>query len=173
MNEDAGYDYSFSLLCARNEVHSDSHIIQCQWKSRTNSPKMIIAKVIRHSDEERNSRCGSAVPAMPFFLVLVTALFVSILGPDRSFSNLFLLWGLVAFWIFCIWYAPRPAAKKMIRGSPSASLPHTLEASENGLHFQTSASEGRLTWVLIIGWVEVDRVFAIMPSPLTFLPNGN
>ena len=33
-----------------------------------------------------------------FFLILAVALFVSIFGPDRSFPNLALLWGLVAFW---------------------------------------------------------------------------
>lgn len=104
------------------------------------------------------------------FLVLAEALFSSIFGFDRRFPNLALLWGLVAFWTYCLWYAPRYAARKMIKGSPSASLPHTAQMSEDGLHFQTSAGESRLKWNLIIGWVEVERVFALFPSPLTFFP---
>jgi YcxB-like protein len=58
----------------------------------------------------------------------------------------------------------------MIKGSPSASLPYTAQMSEDGLYFRTSAGESRLTWNLIIGWVEVERVFALFPSPLTFFP---
>jgi hypothetical protein len=104
------------------------------------------------------------------FLVLGEALYVSISGFDREFPTLALLWGFVAFWGYCLWYAPRYAARKMIRGSPSASLPHSAEMSEDGLHFRTSAGESRLTWNLIIGWVEVERVFALFPSPLTFFP---
>lgn len=61
-------------------------------------------------------------------------------------------------------------AKKIISGSPSASLPHAVELSEDGLHFRTSASESRLKWDLITGWAEVERVFALFPSPLSFLP---
>jgi len=103
-------------------------------------------------------------------LILVVALFVSIFGPDRSFPNLALLWGLVAFWTCCLWYAPRRVARKMITGSPSASLTHTVEMTEGGLHFRTSASDSRLTWNLITGWAEADRVFALFPSPISFLP---
>jgi hypothetical protein len=104
------------------------------------------------------------------FLVLAEALFVSIFGADRSFPNLALLWGFVAFWAYCLWYAPRYAARKMIKGSPSASLPHTAQMSEDGLYFRTSSGESRLKWNLIIGWVEVERVFTLFPSPLTFFP---
>ena len=104
------------------------------------------------------------------FVTLAEALYVSISGFDREFPTLALLWGLVAFWTYCLWYAPRYAARKMIKGSPSASLPHTAQMSEDGLYFRTSAGESRLTWNLIIGWVEVERVFALFPSPLTFFP---
>jgi YcxB-like protein len=107
------------------------------------------------------------------FLALAEALFASIFGFfgfDRSLPDLALLWGLVAFWAYCLWYAPRYAARKMMKGSPSASLPHTAQMSEDGLYFRTSAGESRLTWNLIIGWVEVERVFALFPSPLTFFP---
>lgn len=104
------------------------------------------------------------------FLILAVALLVSIFGPDRSFPNLALLWGLAAFWICCLWYAPRRVARKMITGSPSASLPHTVDMSEDGLHFRTSASESRLMWSLFTGWAEADRVFALFPSPVSFLP---
>jgi len=81
------------------------------------------------------------------FLTLAEALFVSIFGFDRSFPNLALLWGVVAFWAYCLWYAPRYAARKMIKGSPSASLPHIAGMSEDGLYFRTSAGESRLTGV--------------------------
>jgi hypothetical protein len=104
------------------------------------------------------------------FITLAEALFESIFGLDRSFPILALLWGLVAFWAYCLWYAPRYAARKMITGSPSASLPHIAEMSEDGLYFRTSGGESRLTWNLIIGWVEVERVFALFLSPLTFFP---
>jgi hypothetical protein len=97
-------------------------------------------------------------------------LFVSIFGPDKTFPNLVLLWSLVAFWTCYLWYAPRGVAKKMITGSPSAVLPHTVDVSEGGLYFRTSASESRLTWDLIIGWAEVNRAFALFPSPVSFLP---
>lgn len=113
---------------------------------------------------------ASRVGYVCFFLILATAIFVSIFGPDRSFPNLALLWGFAAFWIWCIWYGPRRVAKKIISGSPSASLPYAVELSEDGLHFRTSASESRLTWNLITGWAEVERVFALFPSPLSFLP---
>jgi len=104
------------------------------------------------------------------FLILAEALFLSIFGFDRSFPTPGLLWAVVAFWAYCLWYAPRNAARKMIKGSPSASLPHTAQMSENGLYFRTSAGESRLAWNLIIGWVEVEHVFALFPSPLTFFP---
>lgn len=104
------------------------------------------------------------------FVALAEALFISISASDRKFGILALLWGFVALWTYCLWYAPRYAARKMIKGSPSASLPHTAQISEEGLYFRTSAGESRLAWNLIIGWVEVERVFALFPSPLTFFP---
>ncbi|HLN99420.1 MAG TPA: YcxB family protein [Pyrinomonadaceae bacterium] len=104
------------------------------------------------------------------FFTLAVALFVSIFGPDRNFPTLALLWGLAAFWTCSLWYSPRYLARKMITGNPSASLPHAVEMSEDGLNFRTSASESRLTWELITGWAEVDRVFALFPSPISFLP---
>jgi hypothetical protein len=102
--------------------------------------------------------------------VLAAALFESTYGPDRTFPTLALLWGLVAFWIYCLWYAPRRVARKMISGSPGASLPHTADISEDGLYIRTSAGESRLTWILITGWAEADRVFALFPSPFSFFP---
>lgn len=105
-----------------------------------------------------------------FFLILALAVFVSIFGPDRTFPNLALLWALVAFWTCYLWYAPRGVAKQMIGGSPSAALPQYVDVSEAGLYFRTSASESRLTWDLIVGWAEADRVFALFPSPISFLP---
>jgi len=105
-----------------------------------------------------------------FFLNFALALLLSIVGPPGRFPFLVLLWGFVAFWIYCVWYSPRRLARKMITGSPSASLPHTVDMSEDGLHFRTSASESRLAWNLITDWAEADRVFALLPSPISFLP---
>ena len=104
------------------------------------------------------------------FLALGEALYTSISGFNRELPTVALLWGVVAFWAYCLWYAPRYVARRMIKGSPSASLPHTAQLSEDGLYFRTSAGESRLAWNLIIGWVEVERVFALFPSPLTFFP---
>jgi hypothetical protein len=98
------------------------------------------------------------------------AVYVSIFGPDRSFPNMALLWGSVAFWACCNWYAPRRVARKMISGSPGAALPRIVDMSETGLYIRTSASDTRLTWDLIIGWAEVERVFALFPSPVSYFP---
>ena len=119
---------------------------------------------------KRFSLWATRIGYVCLFLVLVLALFESTVGPNRTFPDLLLLWGLVAFWVYCLWFAPRYAARKMIRGAPSASLPHTMDISEDGIYSRTSAGESRLKWDLIIGWVEVDRVFALFPSPLTFFP---
>jgi hypothetical protein len=97
-------------------------------------------------------------------------LFVLVVGPDRSFSTLFPLLFFVVFWMWCIWYAPYRVAKKMIQGSPGAALPHTAEFSDDGLRFRTAAGESRLSWNLFMGWSEVARVFALLPSPVTFVP---
>lgn len=105
-----------------------------------------------------------------FLLVLAATVLILVVGPDRSFSTLAPLLFFLAFWIYCIWYGPRYVARKMIRGSPSAYLPHATDISETELKFRTSASDARLGWELIIGWAEVDRVFALFPSPVSFLP---
>ena len=42
--------------------------------------------------------------------------------------------------------------------------------SETGLYFRTSASDSRLAWDLITGWAEVERVFALFPSPVLYFP---
>jgi hypothetical protein len=107
------------------------------------------------------------------FIALAEAMYVSIFASNIGLSTLAPVWGLIAFWTYCLWYAPRFVARKTIKGSPSASLPHTAQISDDGLYFRTSASESRLTWNLIIGWVEVERVFALFPSPLTCFPIPN
>jgi len=105
-----------------------------------------------------------------FFLVLAAALLLAVFGPDKSFANLFPLWILAAFWGWYLWYCPYHVASKMIKGSPSASLPHTVEISEAGLHFRTSISDSRFTWELIVRWAEAERVFALFPSPISYFP---
>lgn len=114
------------------------------------------------------SRWAAWIGWVLLFLLLGEALFLSIFGIDRNVPTLTMLWVMAAFWTYCLWYGPRYAARKMIKGSPSASLLQTAQLSEDGLYFRTSAGESRLAW--IIGWVEVERVFALFPSPLTFFP---
>jgi len=58
----------------------------------------------------------------------------------------------------------------MIRGSPAASLPLTVDISENGYYSRSSAAESRITWGVIVGWAEAERVFALFPSPNVFVP---
>ncbi|MGH9513387.1 MAG: YcxB family protein [Terriglobales bacterium] len=58
----------------------------------------------------------------------------------------------------------------MIKGSPSASLPHAADISESGLNFHTSIGESRFMWEVVVGWAEVERVFALFPSPVSFFP---
>lgn len=105
-----------------------------------------------------------------FFLIVASALLLSFAGRDKSFRNLFPLWAAAAFCGYVLWYCPYRVASKMIKGSPSAALPHTVDVSDSGLYVRTSASEARLSWDLIIGWAEVERVFALFPSPIMFLP---
>jgi hypothetical protein len=61
-------------------------------------------------------------------------------------------------------------ANKMIKGSPGASMPRTLDISEGGVYTHTAAAESRLTWELIVGWSEVESVFTLFPSPISFIP---
>ena len=104
-----------------------------------------------------------------FWLVLATASFLSLFGRDKSFPNLFPLWGLAAFWACVLWYSPYYLGKKMMKG-PSAALPHSMEISDEGIHSHTAGAEVRLTWEVLVGWAEVERVFALFPSHASFFP---
>ena len=69
--------------------------------------------------DERNTLFGLAVLVTLFsFVILAIAVYVSIFGPDRSFPNMALLWGLVAFWGLLQMVCPSPHGQKMITGSP-------------------------------------------------------
>ena len=105
-----------------------------------------------------------------FALLVPSALFLTFSGGDRSFSNLFPLWLIIVFWVWYLWYCPYRVARKMINGSPGASLPYTADISEKGLYLRTSATESRLAWDVLVGWAEAERVFALFPSPLSFFP---
>ncbi len=105
-----------------------------------------------------------------FFVVLAAALLLSILGPDHTTANLFPLWVLAAFWAWYLWYCPYHVAKKLLKGSPAAAVPHTLEISDSGVHSRSPISESRFSWDLIVGWAEAERVFALFPSPISFIP---
>jgi YcxB-like protein len=116
------------------------------------------------------SRWVNRISYVSFFLVVAVALLLSFFGRDKSFSNLSPLWIIVAVWAYVSWYCRYRVANKMVKGSPSATLPHTVNISESGLHSRTSAAETRITWEVIVGWAEVERVFALFPSPLSFFP---
>lgn len=105
-----------------------------------------------------------------FFIALAAALLLLLFGSKRSLPFVFPLLGGAAFWAWWLWYFPYHVANKMIYGSPTASLPHTVAISESGLHTRTSATEGRLAWDAFIGWEEAERVFALFPSPISFFP---
>lgn len=104
-----------------------------------------------------------------FTLVLGGALLLTSFG-NESLPRLVPLWALVVFWAWFIWYCPYHLAKKMIKGSPGAVAPHTVDLSEAGFHSRTSISESQINWELFVGWGEVERVFALFPSPLSFFP---
>jgi hypothetical protein len=57
-----------------------------------------------------------------------------------------------------------------MKGSRNASLPHTLNISDGGLYSRSSVAETKFTWDLIVGWVEVERVFSLFPSPVSYYP---
>ena len=57
-----------------------------------------------------------------------------------------------------------------MKSSRSASLPHTLNASDSGLESRSSVAESKFTWDLIVGWEEVERVFSLFPSAVSFFP---
>jgi hypothetical protein len=105
-----------------------------------------------------------------FVLVAASALLLTFFGPDRSFHNLFPLWAIVAFWAWYIWCCRYRVANRMMKGNPSALLPHTMDVSESGIFSRTSASETRFTWDIIVGWAEVERVFVLFLSPVSFFP---
>jgi len=143
-------------------------IIPLEWKFRTNSRKTIIDRVIRRSGEGPHTPYGAlGSPTRLFSLFWQSPCLFRSSDPTGAFLILPSFGGSS---LSGLWYAPRHVARKMITGSPSASLPYTVEMSEDGLNFRTSASESRLTWDLITGWAEVDRVFALFPSPISFLP---
>ena len=105
-----------------------------------------------------------------FFVVVAAALLLTIFGPDKSSASMFPLWILAAFWGWYLWYCPYQVAKKIMKGNPITSVPHTIEISETGFHSRTSISDSRYSWDLIVGWAEADRVFALFPSSISFFP---
>jgi hypothetical protein len=116
------------------------------------------------------SRWSIRIGRACFVLLLASAVLLSLRGPNKSFSNLFPLWGLLAFWAWIIWGCPYYIARKMMKGSRNASLPHTLIVSDNGLSSRSSMSESKVTWDLLVGWVEVERVFSLFPSAVSYYP---
>jgi YcxB-like protein len=123
-----------------------------------------------HRKRTAFSRWGWRIAYACFVLVLFTALLLLFFGEDKSFRNLFPLWALLAFWICVIWYSPYRAAQKMIKGSPATTLPRTVEITDAGIHSQSSAAESRLAWESIVDWVEVERVFTLFLTPISFFP---
>jgi len=116
------------------------------------------------------SRWVNRISHVCFALLVAIALFLSFMGHDKSLRNLFPLWALLAFWVYIIWGCPYYVAHKMMKGSPSAPLVHTLDISESGLSSRTSVSESRFTWDVFMGWTEVEGVFSLFPSPISYYP---
>lgn len=117
------------------------------------------------------SRWSIRIGRVCFVVLLAPAVLLSFRGPDKTFSNLFPLWGLLAFWAWIIWGCPYYIARKMMmKSSRSASLPHTFNVSDSGLASRSSVAESKFTWDLIVGWVEVERVFSLFPSAVSFYP---
>jgi len=116
------------------------------------------------------SRWVNRISRVCFVLLLALALFLSFIGHDKSFHNLFPLWALLALWVYILWGCPYYVAHKMMKGRPSAPLVHTLDISESGLSSRTSVSESRLTWDVFVGWEEVEGVFSLFPSPISYYP---
>ena len=72
-------------------------------------------------------------------------------------------------WIVLLWVAPYRAAKKIISG-PAYAAPKTVEIDDTGLRSHSSALQSSTSWESIIGWEEVDRVFAVFLSSVSFIP---
>ena len=116
------------------------------------------------------SRWAYRVYYVLFAIVFAMALILSFFGPDKSFSYLFPLWAIAAFWAYVLWYCPYYVARKMTKGSRVTTLPKTVEITDAGIYSRSSAAESRLAWETIIGWVEVERVFALFLTPISFFP---
>jgi YcxB-like protein len=116
------------------------------------------------------SRWAYRIYYVLFVLILASALLLSFFGPNKSFAYLFPLWAIAAFWAYVLWYCPYYVARKMTKGSRVTTLPETAEITDAGIYSRTSAAESRLAWESIIGWVEVDRVFALFLTPISFFP---
>jgi hypothetical protein len=58
----------------------------------------------------------------------------------------------------------------MIKGSRNASLPQSLSVSDEGFYSRTSTAETKFAWDLIVGWVEVERVFSLFTSAISYFP---
>ena len=123
-----------------------------------------------HRKRTAFSRWGWRFTYVCFAFILFTAVLLSFFGPDKSFRNLFPLWAILAFLVWVLWYCPYNAARKLVKGSPEAQMLQKVDISENGLITHSELSESKIAWRSIIDWVEVEKVFALFLSPLSFFP---
>jgi hypothetical protein len=98
-------------------------------------------------------------------------LLTTFFAPNRILSNLFTffpLWLLAALWAYVLWYDPYSLSRKIIRGP--TSLARTVEITEEGIHSRSTSTDSRLTWEAIIDWAEVERVFTLFVTSVSFFP---
>jgi len=65
---------------------------------------------------------------------------------------------------------PWISAKRQFTGAPSAQLPMTVEASEEGLVVETAHANSKVSWSAYVAWGEDKSVFVVLPQPRIYIP---
>lgn len=108
---------------------------------------------------------GYFIIALALFLLVATL----IIGDRNQISNVLPLCFIALVWAAILWLSPWLTARRVTSG-PVYTSPHTVNIDETGLHSRTPVSDGTITWPSIVCWQEVDRIFAIFLSPISFVP---
>jgi hypothetical protein len=103
-----------------------------------------------------------------FFFMVVLGLLTTF--ARRAFGELWPLYLLLLFWGYYLWYGPYMIGRRTMKGSPSARTPRTIDITDAGLHDQNNLADSRVDWKVFVGWAENDKVFALFPSSMTFIP---
>lgn len=78
--------------------------------------------------------------------------------------------GFAAVWFGFILGAPWISAKRQFTGTPSAQLPMTVEASDEGLVVETAHANSKVSWSAYVAWAEGKSVFVVLPQPRIYVP---